>query len=249
MGSMDLFGSKRKPGFNKGDKSTGGRFKKAPILKSNVPTSNPRKKIEPKDVSDLIYGPQTPQIQELILRFNKITKEDNDSMYHTKRGTDAIPKVVEKNDAINKVRDSLWLKENQEPWASRINYYNALKIRFNKNTKTIWVDGAYNNALLALIMKDLIGKDFPQKDYDTLMEVWKQGMTDLNSKSEAILDEDPRLNILRTWVCEVCQKELTKSAKEAHEAGWDTPPYFTGYIKCDGCPITKTAWYRSIADL
>jgi len=42
MGAMDLFGSKRKPGFNKGDKSTGGRFKKAPILKSIVPTPSPK---------------------------------------------------------------------------------------------------------------------------------------------------------------------------------------------------------------
>jgi len=28
--------------------------------------------------------------------------------------------------------------------------------------------------------KDLIGKDFPQEDYDTLMALWKQGITDLD---------------------------------------------------------------------
>jgi hypothetical protein len=53
--------------------------------------------------------------------------------------------------------------------------------------------------------------------------------------------EGPEFETERVWECEVCEAKLTASAKEAHELGWDTPPYFTGYIKCDNCPINKTA--------
>lgn len=61
--------------------------------------------------------------------------------------------------------------------------------------------------------------------------------------------EGPEFDTARSWVCEVCQKKVTLSARQAHEAGWDTPPYFAGYIKCEDCLINKTAWYRSIADI
>jgi hypothetical protein len=53
--------------------------------------------------------------------------------------------------------------------------------------------------------------------------------------------EGPEFETERVWECEVCEAKLTASAKEAHELGWDTPPYFTGYVKCDNCPINKTA--------
>lgn len=45
----------------------------------------------------------------------------------------------------------------------------------------------------------------------------------------------------RNWLCEVCGKTLRATAFKAHELGWDTPPYFTGYTKCDECPINGTA--------
>ena len=53
--------------------------------------------------------------------------------------------------------------------------------------------------------------------------------------------EGPGSEEVREWECEVCEKHLIASANEAHELGWDTPPYFHGYIKCDECPIDKTA--------
>lgn len=177
MGLGDLFGgNNRKPGFNKGDKSTGGKFKKAPIVKPVIPTSNPRKKIEPWDVREFAYGPQTPQIQKLIVRFNNITKEDNERLYQIKRGGDTGMGIIQKNLAKGRVRDALWLKGNQEPWSSRIGYYNSLKIEFAKKSPTPWADGAFNDALLALIMKDLIGQGFSQENYDTLMDLWKEGI-------------------------------------------------------------------------
>lgn len=42
--------------------------------------------------------------------------------------------------------------------------------------------------------------------------------------------------------CQGCGKEETfESPAAAFEAGWDCPPYFTGYITCDSCPIS-TVW-------
>lgn len=43
-----------------------------------------------------------------------------------------------------------------------------------------------------------------------------------------------------TLKCQGCGKEETfESPAAAFEAGWDCPPYFTGYITCDSCPISK----------
>lgn len=190
MGLSDLFGSKRKPGFNKGDKSSGGKFKKAPPLKTVVPTSSPIKKIESQDIGDLVYGTQTPQIRELMVRFNKITAEDNERLFRIKTGGDeALAKnrtvgdqALAKNRAVGDIRGDLVLKtiRQREPWASRMKLYHTLNIEPADNTKRLWATGAFNNALLALFMKDLIGNGFAQKDYDTLMEVWKEGITDLD---------------------------------------------------------------------
>jgi len=51
----------------------------------------------------------------------------------------------------------------------------------------------------------------------------------------------PEFQDVREWECEVCEKHLLASAADAHALGWDTPPYFQGYVKCDECPIDKTA--------
>lgn len=61
--------------------------------------------------------------------------------------------------------------------------------------------------------------------------------------------EGPTFNTERLWKCEVCGKESTTTAKGAYEAGWDIPPYFFGYVKCEKCPITKTNWYSLVSDL
>ena len=53
--------------------------------------------------------------------------------------------------------------------------------------------------------------------------------------------EGPAFEAIQDFECECCGKKLWASAKEAHEIGWDTPPYFTGYIKCNNCPISNTA--------
>lgn len=43
-----------------------------------------------------------------------------------------------------------------------------------------------------------------------------------------------------TLKCQGCSKEETfESPAHAFEAGWDCPPYFTGYVTCDTCPISK----------
>jgi len=49
--------------------------------------------------------------------------------------------------------------------------------------------------------------------------------------------EGPEFHTITTWRCEVCGSELKATAAEAHEADWDTPPYFSGYVKCGRCPI------------
>lgn len=37
--------------------------------------------------------------------------------------------------------------------------------------------------------------------------------------------------------CDACNKEATfESAQAGFNAGWDFPPYFTGYVCCDTCP-------------
>lgn len=60
-------------------------------------------------------------------------------------------------------------------------------------------------------------------------------------------DEGPAFNIKTLWTCEVCGKEITLTAKEAHRVGWDTSPYFTGYIKCEDCPISGTRWFSLVS--
>lgn len=37
--------------------------------------------------------------------------------------------------------------------------------------------------------------------------------------------------------CQCCHFEKTfADGEEAFQAGWDAPPYFTGYVCCDLCP-------------
>jgi hypothetical protein len=56
----------------------------------------------------------------------------------------------------------------------------------------------------------------------------------------------------RNWLCEVCGAKLRATAIKAHELGWDTPPYFYGYTKCNKCSIDKTAiwmeWMGALND-
>jgi hypothetical protein len=49
-------------------------------------------------------------------------------------------------------------------------------------------------------------------------------------------------------ICEVCDKTEMLTARQAHEAGWDYPPFIGvwGVISqrtCGNCPMTKTAWW------
>ena len=60
--------------------------------------------------------------------------------------------------------------------------------------------------------------------------------------------EGPAFNTERDWTCEICGKKATLTSKEAHEDGWDTPPYFSGYVKCNNCPINKTALWQMWED-
>lgn len=127
MGLMDLFGSSRKPGFNKGDKSSGGKFKKAPRLKTAVPTSSPKIKIVSQDADDLVYGTQTPQILELMVRFDKITAADNERFRRIKTGGDGD---MAKNRAAGDIRGNLFSNtiRQREPWANRMKLYYSLRI-------------------------------------------------------------------------------------------------------------------------
>lgn len=51
-----------------------------------------------------------------------------------------------------------------------------------------------------------------------------------------------------TLKCQGCGREETfESPARAFEAGWDCPPYFTGYITCDSCPIS-TVWKQIVWD-
>jgi len=47
--------------------------------------------------------------------------------------------------------------------------------------------------------------------------------------------ESPEFEVITDFECEVCEKKFTGSPKEAFDKGWDVPPYFTGYIKCEDC--------------
>lgn len=59
----------------------------------------------------------------------------------------------------------------------------------------------------------------------------------------------PAFDTVREWLCECCGKKITLSAEDAYEKGWDVPPYFTGYIKCEDCPITKTMLWMMLQEL
>lgn len=55
------------------------------------------------------------------------------------------------------------------------------------------------------------------------------------------MSEEEKLATPKDWECEVCGKKLHATADEAYNQGWDTPPYFSGYVKCRECPINGTA--------
>lgn len=64
MGLRDPFGTNRKPGFNKGDKESKGRFKKAPKTKPTAPTSNPVSKFDSNaDSSDIVQIPKIKRVE------------------------------------------------------------------------------------------------------------------------------------------------------------------------------------------
>jgi hypothetical protein len=47
-----------------------------------------------------------------------------------------------------------------------------------------------------------------------------------------------------TYKCEGCEKTFEGTAKEAFEAGWDTPERFMSHCTCDTCPISVTLWWQ-----
>lgn len=54
--------------------------------------------------------------------------------------------------------------------------------------------------------------------------------------------------ISRTYTCEGCSATFTGTAEEAFNLGWDTPERFLSHCTCPHCPITCTAWWKTVVE-
>lgn len=137
---------------------------------------------------ELKYGPQTYQIEKLLLKIESLTPEQIKEL----DGARAAVRYSAWHAAQNNAQNIAWHAAQSTAWDTA--WYGARDTVRYADRDFVWrailesiLDSAWTStweAIVALIVRDLIGEKFTQEHYDILTKPWRDVMGEFEEPEE-----------------------------------------------------------------